>query len=214
MGALSTIALAGVTAAQTLGQAGAQRQAAKVAEEQGRLEQAIAIRNAEQARLQAQDARRRGETEAGRYRASARGMIGAQRAGFAAQGIDLSTGSAQDVVQETHAMSELDVLQIRNNAALEAWGYETAATDAEFRGLMARRAGDNQASALRAQSWNTLLTGGADMMMQARMWGGSKSQQVNTLKLPKKPPSLARIHSQPQVALRPRPLPSVPTRGR
>ena len=52
---------------------------------------------------------------------------GDQRAAMAANGIDLGTGSATDVLATTKFMGERDALQIQDNAARQAWAYRTQA---------------------------------------------------------------------------------------
>ena len=50
-------------------------------------------------------------------------LLGQQKAGLAANGIDVGSGSAVDLLSDTKAYGELDQLTIRNNAAREAQGY-------------------------------------------------------------------------------------------
>jgi hypothetical protein len=54
-------------------------------------------------------------------------LKGLQTANMAANGIDLSTGSAKDVLQSTDMMGQRDADQIQTNALREAWGYTTQA---------------------------------------------------------------------------------------
>lgn len=86
--------------------------------------------NAKVAELQAKDALVRGAQEEGRYRAQVRGLLGTERVAYAAGNIDVSYGSAVDVQADTEFMGELDALQIRTNAAREAWGYQVTAANA------------------------------------------------------------------------------------
>src|SRR5690242_19657087 len=51
-------------------------------------------------------------------------MIGSQRAGLAANGVDINSGSAVDVQSTTAATGEADALTIRNNAARQAYGQQ------------------------------------------------------------------------------------------
>lgn len=107
--------------------------------------------------FQADQAEQRGEEQERRHRTSVRGLIGAQRAALAAQGVDVDEGSAADVQRSSQRMAELDVATIRNNAALEAWGYQVQAADAHMQGRAAMTRGIGSAA-------GTLLGGGADVV--------------------------------------------------
>lgn len=50
----------------------------------------------------------------------------AQRAGYAAGNVDVSSGSALAVQEETSLLAGLDAQKIRNNATLEAFGIKSA----------------------------------------------------------------------------------------
>jgi len=105
------------------------------------------------ANMQADDTISRGDQAANQIGRNTRKIAGAQRAGFAAQGIALDSGSAQDIQVETAEMGALDQLTVRNNAAREAWGYRVQGQQGVFNAQMnsegARQAGQA-----------TLLTGG------------------------------------------------------
>lgn len=55
--------------------------------------------------------------------------VGAQQATMAANGIDVSSGTALDVVEDTAAMGELDALTTRYNAETQAQAYEKQANN-------------------------------------------------------------------------------------
>lgn len=55
--------------------------------------------------------------------------VGAQQAAMAANGIDVSSGTALDVVEDTAAMGELDTLTTRYNAETQAQAYERQANN-------------------------------------------------------------------------------------
>jgi hypothetical protein len=81
------------------------------------------------ARMQADDARKRGEVAVDRQRTVTSQRIGTQTAALAAQGTDM-TGSEADILGDTAAAGELDASTLRANAAREAWGYEVGANNA------------------------------------------------------------------------------------
>ena len=103
--------------------------------------------NARIAELKADDAIVRGGEEEHRLRQSAKGMIGASRAAFAASGVEVNDAdsTAGNVASDIAALSEIDALTIRSNAAREAWGYRSQATDFRARGAIAKAEGDMKA---------------------------------------------------------------------
>jgi hypothetical protein len=122
--------------------------------------------NAGYSDAEAQDALSRGREAVSRLRMDARATVGASRASMAAQGLDLGSGSAADVLKDTAAVSELDRLTIENNAKREAWGYHVEAAGQRYQAGNLRQAGRNAARAGRFGSGLTLLTGamrGAEM---------------------------------------------------
>jgi hypothetical protein len=84
-----------------------------------------------------------------RQRQNTRGMIGSQRAAFAASGVvvDDPNSSVADVAANTAALSEIDALTIRSNAAREAWGFRSQAQDFRTRGQIAKNEGSRARSA-------------------------------------------------------------------
>ena len=129
---------------------------AYAADQAGDAQEDLGNWNADVAAKQADDALARGRETERRQRIGIRQTIGAQRAAFAAQGVDVSDGSALEVVQDTAALGELDLITIRNNAAREAWGYRVGETDYRYKAQMAGYAGNQQAA-------GTILTGAASI---------------------------------------------------
>jgi hypothetical protein len=149
MAALSTLAILGKAVGGMIGasnDAEAMREQAAFAKKQGESQARIYD-------IQAGDALRRGEQDQLAIGAQARQVKGAQRAGLAAQGIAVDTGSAADVQAETEKLSAQDVQRAKNNAWREAWGYRVQANQTRMGAQMASEAGNRAAS-------NTLLTGG------------------------------------------------------
>jgi hypothetical protein len=100
---------------------------AQNAQQQGAFQSAMAEQNAGYKEAAAQDAIKRGDVQADQYRRQVGQMIGSQRSGFAANGIDVNSGTAAEVQDDTAAFGEFDALTIANNAAREAWGYRVGA---------------------------------------------------------------------------------------
>jgi hypothetical protein len=145
-----------------MGYSASQKQA-KAIKNQAAYESQVYGINAELAEAQAVDAVARGAEAAGRHRARTRQVIGSQRAGLAAQGVDIGDGSAADVQADAATLGELDALTIENNAKREAWGYKVQASEYRNQSKLVRRGGRAMASAARMQGYSTLLTGGAQI---------------------------------------------------
>lgn len=113
----------------------------------------------------ARDATRRGYEDESRFRIGIRGLIGEQRAGFAGQGVDVSTGSPIDVVTDTAYQGNLDALTIRTNAGREAWGYTAEAENERMQSAAQRRLGKLQARSTRrvgeSEALSTRMSGSA-----------------------------------------------------
>jgi hypothetical protein len=138
--------------------------------------------NARLSEYQAEDAVRKGETQTQEHGTRTKQLIGKQRASLAAQGIDIESGSALDVQEDTAVQSAVDIMTIRNNAWREAWGFKVQADDYKSKGRLAEYAGrfsklqsEMDASAANFTSWlyqkqaqQTLLIGG----LQALNSGG------------------------------------------
>lgn len=108
--------------------------------------------NAGIADLQATDAITRGTNEENKYRTQVRGIVGQQRAEFAGANIDVGYGSAVDVQADAAQLGELDALQIRTNAAREAWGYKVQAEDYRKQADILRKTGVNALAAGQANA--------------------------------------------------------------
>ncbi len=160
MGITAGIAVA-LTAAKTTSDYIGAKKAGKAAKKQGAF-------NASQAELQAIDALARGEEAVAQTASGARQLTGSQRASQAAQGIDITSGSAADVISSDQALSALDEIQIRRNAQREAHGFQM-----EAQGY--RMAGKNQAAAYNNQATSTLLGGAADMFAIYTAYGQNKT---------------------------------------
>jgi hypothetical protein len=114
--------------------------------------------NAKLADMQAADAIERGKyAETAQRRITSR-TIGTQRAGLAAQHVDVNVGSASDVQETAAYLGELDALTIRGNAAREAWGYKVDAANSREHGTYSVIQGNTGAT-------QTLLNGGMQLAL-------------------------------------------------
>lgn len=78
-------------------------------------------------RRAAGDARVRGDIGAQEALLQGGQVAGRARAAYGASGVDVASGSAQDVLATTAAMARLDAQTVQNNAAREAWGFQEEA---------------------------------------------------------------------------------------
>lgn len=101
--------------------------AARAAYVQSSTNKKVARNNEIIANQQAEDATKRGETAAQVAVRKARAIASAQRAAFAARGVDLS-GTAADIVNQTDFFGQSDAVTARDNAAREAWGFRARAS--------------------------------------------------------------------------------------
>lgn len=146
----ATNALLATSAISQIGGTISQRNAAKA---QQAFQQNQFDFNKQIAEFNAQEAIRRGEQQERLVRQQGKKVIGAQRASFAAQGIDIEQGSALDVQLDTAQITEIDALTIKNNAAREAFGFKVQAVADTAQQRFSQIAFD-------AKQKSTLITGG------------------------------------------------------
>lgn len=139
-------------------QAAVARNNAIIANQQGDLEIAGGIRQAEMKSLEGA------------------AKLAKVRAGMAARGVDISSGSAVDVQASERELNKLDAETALSNAQIRAYGYRTRATSAEAQGGLY----DMQSGAFGAASGDARLGGylsaGGTLLSRASSlpinWGG------------------------------------------
>ncbi len=139
MAAFTTVALA----VAAVGTAAMQ---AKAQSDQGDYQKRMSNINARLADLQATETIKQGFKDEQLHRGQVRQVAGAQRASLAAQGIDVGSGTAADLQQETFSLGAEDALNIRMNAYKQAWGFNVEAENHRITGDMGERAGRNAAT--------------------------------------------------------------------
>src|SRR5439155_7216462 len=90
----------------------------------------VARNNQIMAQRNATLALQQGQVQEDRQRLKTAQVMGSQRAGLAAQGGDVNAGSDLDILGDTARAGESDALTIRNNAFLQAHGFEQQAAAA------------------------------------------------------------------------------------
>lgn len=115
---------------------------------------AVARNNAQISEWQAQDAIKRGETAEAQQRLRAKQFKGSQTARLAANGIDISEGSALNMLSDTDWMGEQDALNVRDNAAREAYTYRQQGSNSSANAGLLK---------YRADAENPLMSSGASI---------------------------------------------------
>lgn len=129
--------------------------------------------NAAYAEQQARDALDRGQEAVRNKRLETKQLKGSQRAALAANGIDLSQGSALNILTDTDLMGAHDAEVLRMNAAREAYGHQV-------------NAGNDRANAAlygyRSSAENPALNAGTTLLMGAgsvaKQWYSSKATRA------------------------------------
>ena len=86
-------------------------------------------RNAKKAQQNAEDKRQEGIEEARMTRLKTAQRVGLQQASLAANGVDVSEGTALDMIEDTSAMGELDALTTHYNYEKQALAFESQANN-------------------------------------------------------------------------------------
>lgn len=152
----ATIAIGAQVAGGLLG-AGAEQQA-------GQANAAIESNNASIARYQAKDALRRGAIDEQQIKQRIAQIIGSQRAGNAAGGLALDSGTPLDLALDTERTGAIDVATARLNAANEALGYRQRAKALDYQSSLSKKSGTQAAL-------GTLLGSGGDAFKTYKLAG-------------------------------------------
>jgi len=141
--------------------------AGNAAKQQGKYEQQIAEQNAARDRNAATDASNRGQiAQLQRYRQLAQ-SLGAQRAGYAANGLDTNFGSALETQLGTAQIAYEDSATLAENTRREMMGFDISAANQVMQGRAARARGSAAKTASLFAAGSTILSG---------------AQQVNKMK--------------------------------
>lgn len=166
---------AGVTNAGTIASTGELN--AQLIEQGAELNAGVDDFNAAALEGQATDAITAGAQQETLFRQQIKGVIGSQRASYAGGNVDVSSGSALEVQEDTAKQGELDALQIRTNAARTAWGYTTQAQGDELQAAATRKLGALQAANTRAvaaaEATNARM--GGNITAAASNWGAAST---------------------------------------
>lgn len=98
----------------------------------------------------------------------AKQMYGAQRVAFAAQGVDIASGSAFEVEEDTRRQVKQRLTDIENSAWREAFGLRAQAAGYEIQSLMTQNMGRMKADMYRQEAgdaWSAGLIGAAGAVL-------------------------------------------------
>lgn len=124
--------------------------------QQGQDQKAQARNNAILQSEQADQAQKTGVIQQNQYRRQLNQMLGRQRAIVAGNNLQ-NAGSPLSLQEDTAALGEEDIANIRNQAALSAWGYKVGAQQS-------LQQGDLYASAGNSKALGTAILGGAQYL--------------------------------------------------
>lgn len=118
----------------------------KAAKDQGDFEEGVAKYNARVAENTAQDVINKGVEEENIQRQKTAELLARQRAELGAAGVDIASGSALQLQQDTQTLGEADALRIRSGAEGQAQSLLTQAELTESQGEYAQVAASNKAT--------------------------------------------------------------------
>lgn len=134
-------------------------QQASAASAQANYQAKVAANNATIANNMAKDTRDRGTIAEQQQRQQTKQLMGRQRAAMGANGVELGSGSALDVIGDTAQIGELDALTVRGNYEREALGYQNQAQNFKNDAAFARARASAAAAAGPMAAAGTILGG-------------------------------------------------------
>lgn len=147
----------GATIAGGITQAAGAKAAGQAALQQNNYQAGIAEINSKIATQNADYARNQGEIQATQYGIKSAQRQGAIRAGQGASGVDVNTGTAVDVRASQKKVSDMDLAQIRTNAAKTAYDFDAQAVGFDNQATLYRMAGANAVTAANYQATASIL---------------------------------------------------------
>lgn len=172
-------ALVGTAASTAMGVTSSIQQG-KAAEAQANYQAQVDRRNARIAQQNAEDKRQEGIEEARMTRLKTAQKVGLQQASLAANGVDVSEGTALDMIEDTSAMGELDALTTRYNYEKHALAFEEQANNFNNQANLDVFAGQNAYRSGMMNAVGTGLNGLGQAAGVSAKWYGENSLGKNT----------------------------------
>lgn len=119
---------------------------AKSAIDQGNYQKGVSRYNTQVARNKAQEVRNQGNEAEVKRREQTNQLLSQQRARLGASGVDMDSGSALALQEDTTRIGESDALRIRSNYDSQVNALTTGAELTQGQGDLAQRAGFNTAA--------------------------------------------------------------------
>ena len=180
---IATVVSVVATAASTALGVVSSVQQGKAAQAQANYQAEINRRNAAKAQANADDKRQEGIEEARMTRLKTAQKIGLQQASLAANGVDVSEGTALDMIEDTSAMGELDALTTRYNYEKQAVAYEEQAGNFNNQANLDIFAGQNAYKSGVANAVSSGVSGLGQVASVSSKWYGENSLgRTNTIK--------------------------------
>lgn len=157
-GTLAGVGIASSALGSLFGASGAEA-AGKAQQQQNNYMGTQAFYNAQVALQNAKYAREQGESSATKYGVAAGGRMGQIKAAQASSGLDVNSGSAVQVQKSQQMLTNMDLDQIRSNAAKTAYNYDVEAKQDQNQGKLYFMAGSNAAQAGSINAEASLISG-------------------------------------------------------
>jgi hypothetical protein len=135
-----------------------------------------ALYNSQVAKQNEAFAREQGELSAGRYGIGASSRLGQIKASQASSGIDVNSGSALQIQKSQQMVTDIDLDQIRSNAAKTAYNFSVESVQDQNQAKLYTMAGSNAAAAGSINAQASLISGAGSV---ASKW--LAANQVGTL---------------------------------
>jgi hypothetical protein len=161
-GGVAAVSL-GMSAASTIMGAVGQANAGAASAAQANYQAQLARNNQQIAEWNAQRALQQGQVAEQQQRFKTSQVIGSQRAALASQGGDVNSGSPLDIVGDSARAGEFDAQTIRNNAAMQAYGFRVQAANAGAQSELYRQSAANTMDALPFSIGSSLLGGASSL---------------------------------------------------
>jgi hypothetical protein len=138
-----------------------QYQQGQAAKAQSEYQAKVAQNNQIIAERNAVMAEERGKVSELQKRRETQQLIGRQRAGIAASGLQVDVGSAANIVEDTAMLGEYDVENIRYQTAMDAYNYRVSGAQYGQQAALSLAQGQSAYQAGIVGAGSTLLQGGA-----------------------------------------------------
>lgn len=146
---------AGAMAYMSISQGNQQAEAIRREAEMNRM---LAYHNAKNMELEAWEIERQGYTQSARYQSVIDSTVGSQIAGFASQNVDVTSGTARAIQQDTKTIGYLNALDIQTQARNKAYGLKVQAISTRLAGDFGVIQGGYEAGAARTAGYLNAIT--------------------------------------------------------